>query len=244
MSSSKTKSPEVFDRYAANYAETLNRAIKASGESSEFFARLRVGLLRAHIAGRSVQRVLDYGCGVGAALPLLEEHFPGSEIVGFDPSLESVARASESIGRSGSKRVKAVSDLDHIPLPDASIDVVYSSGVIHHVEPTERPHWFRELRRVVRPSGLVVIFENNPFNPLTRRAMALCPFDEGAVMVSPGRLRRTFVDAGFTSGRPYFYFFFPRFLRVLRPVEPLLRSVPLGGQYYVSARPVTSSLAT
>ncbi len=83
---------------------------------------------------------------------------------------------------------------------------------------------------------MFVIFEHNPRNPLTVRAVSTCPLDENAVLINATMLRAKIGDAGFSSARSCYRIFFPLILRALRFVEPLFVSLPLGAQYYIAAR--------
>ena len=59
------------------------------------------------------------------------------------------------------------------------------------------------------------------------------PFDRDAILVWPHEARRLLRSAGFQVLRTDYVFFFPRFVAALRPMEPSLRRLPLGGQYLV-----------
>ena len=74
------------------------------------------------------------------------------------------------------------------------------------------------------------MFEHNPWNPVTRRAVADCPFDDDAILLWPRELRSLFREAGYEDVRQDFIVFFPRSLALLRPLEPKLRWLFLGGQ--------------
>ena len=63
---------------------------------------------------------------------------------------------------------------------------------------------------MTRPGGLVAIFEHNPLNPLTRKAVRDCPFDEDAVLLSRGEARRRLAEAGLAEVEAPFIIFFPR----------------------------------
>ena len=89
---------------------------------------------------------------------------------------------------------------------------------------------------MLRPGGLFVIFEHNPRNPLTVRAVNTCPFDEHAVLIDAKVMQVCLAEAAFTEIQLAYRIFFPRILRALRILEPMLRWLPLGAQYYVSAR--------
>ena len=92
-----------------------------------------------------------------------------------------------------------------------------------------------EIRRVLKPSGLLFVFEHNPLNPLTRHAVDTCPFDENAVLIRAPKMRRRVLDAAFADATINYRIFFPHALRGLRGLEPRLTWLPLGAQYYVRA---------
>jgi hypothetical protein len=66
--------------------------------------------------------------------------------------------------------------------------------------------------------------------------MSKVPFDDDAIMLFPGEVRRLLRGARFeVLGRDY-QFVFPGVLSFARFMEPALRKFPLGGQYQVLAR--------
>jgi SAM-dependent methyltransferase len=126
------------------------------------------------------------------------------------------------------RAAKCVSSED--ALPDAHFVSAICSGVLHHVPLAERRGLLSRLRTKLRPGGRLYVFEHNPLNPLTRRAVADCPFDDDAVLLWPWQLRPLFRSAGFEVERIDYIVFFPRLLAKLRPLEPYLRRVVLGAQ--------------
>jgi hypothetical protein len=80
------------------------------------------------------------------------------------------------------------------------------------------------------PGGRLFVFEHNPYNPLTRRAVRDCPFDDDAILLPPGEVRGLLQRAALAGVRQDFVLFFPRSLARLRPLEPWLRWCPLGAQ--------------
>jgi hypothetical protein len=109
------------------------------------------------------------------------------------------------------------------------------ANVLHHVPTEERHAVFGQAFSRLAGGGRVVVFEHNPFNPLTRWAVSQCPFDGDAVLLRSIETRRLFAEVGFRVARRDFVVFFPRMLALLRPLEPLLRWNPLGAQYAVLA---------
>jgi SAM-dependent methyltransferase len=109
------------------------------------------------------------------------------------------------------------------------------NGVFHHIEPPERPAAVRAIFKSLAPGGHFALFENNPWNPGTRMVMRRIPFDRDAVTLSHLETRTLLRQGGFKiSGSTRFLFYFPRFIRFMRIIEPALTGLPLGAQYYVT----------
>lgn len=102
-------------------------------------------------------RILDAGCGTGILLAALADGRPDAQLTGVDLSagmLEIARRNLLAAGTATADRCTLVqASLDHLPFPDASFDVVTSAFVLQLVP--SRPKALRELRRVLRPGGLL-----------------------------------------------------------------------------------------
>src|SRR3989442_9429575 len=110
---------KVFDRYASTYADTVNAAITASGESSDFFARLKAELVRRTLGTSSPRRILDFGCGIGNTSQALADVFPSASVIGCDASRESI-NAAQRASPSGSSRLRFIVHCrDGLPLNDS-----------------------------------------------------------------------------------------------------------------------------
>ncbi|HEV8608240.1 MAG TPA: class I SAM-dependent methyltransferase, partial [Tepidisphaeraceae bacterium] len=120
--------------------------------------------------------------------------------------------------------------------PQSNIDLIFCNGVFHHIPPAERPDAMNYISRCLRPGGLFALWENNPWNPGTRYVMSKIPFDRDAITLSPLTSRRMLKRANFQLLRTDFRFYFPRFLKFLRPLEILGLKFPLGSQYLVLGR--------
>lgn len=218
----------TFDRYADDYDATVQAAIGASGESVAYFAALKARLARAE-APAGTRRVLDFGCGVGNVSRALASEFTGATVTGCDLSGDSIATA-----RARAPAVTFVATEERrLPFDDAGFDLAVAACVFHHIEAARRPFWAREIARVLRPGGRLVLFEHNPLNPLTRQVVKHVPFDKGVELLRRPRSAQLVRDAGLRPARWRYYFFFPRWLAVLRAAEPLMGWIPFGGQYYV-----------
>lgn len=223
-----------FDRYGAEYERHVQRSIGWSGAEHAFFveekARHLLRLVRRHVGDPARSRVLDVGCGVGLVHPHLRVV---GALHGTDVSEASIERAR----RENPDVDYAVADASALPYESGSFDVVFAVGLLHHLPPGARDGVLRELARVTSARGLAVAFEHNPLNPLTRLAVARCEFDEDAVLLGPGELRRRCAAAGLRPVEERYIVFFPWRGRALRRAEDVLRRLPLGAQYYVAASP-------
>lgn len=221
--------PEKFDAYADSYRKLHQQSIAASGEPPEYFARHKLGcverLVRREGLGGSI---LDYGCGVGNLTELLAGRF--ARVAGYDPSRESLERA-----RARAPRAQFYEDPAAIP-PD-TYDIAVMAGVLHHVPVKERLAVLARAIRALKPgSGRLVVFEHNPLNPLTQKAVRDCPFDDDAVLLWPGEAKKLLEQAGLLDLRRDFVVFFPRALAGLRGVEPWLAWLPAGAQMMLVGR--------
>jgi SAM-dependent methyltransferase len=221
--------PASFDSVARRYDADLDRGLALTGEGKDYFAEGRVRHLFRALERRGVrpERILDYGCGNGDTLPLLARAFGGAEVAGFEPSrgLLEEARTRHSGHRF----------FDSAESP-SGVSLAYANGVLHHVAPAERLTFLGRVRGALAAGGHLALFENNPLNPGTRLVMRRIPFDRDAVPVMPWEASRLLRAAGFEIRARDFLFFFPAFLRALRPLEGRLSALPLGGQYMILAR--------
>jgi SAM-dependent methyltransferase len=221
--------PAHFDGFAGRYQEVLDANLAITGETGVVFTELRMAYLRRRLP-LLPSRVLDFGCGIGLAIPFLLAAFPGCQVVGVDVSPESV-RVASSRCRDERVSFSLPSELDA-----GAFDLVYTSGVIHHIPRDERPDAVRVIWNALRPGGTVAIAEHNPWNPATRYLVRTCPFDEDAQLLRPAETRRLFELAGFELVATDFVSFFPGALRPLRRIEHKLHRLPIGAQYITLAR--------
>jgi SAM-dependent methyltransferase len=92
------------------------------------------------------------------------------EVVGVDVSGEIVAAAAER--HQGLKARQA--DVRNLPFEGASFDAVVSNSTLDHFQDeTEIVRALRELHRVLRPRGRLILTLDNPSNPLNALAKAL-----------------------------------------------------------------------
>jgi SAM-dependent methyltransferase len=221
---------ELFDGYRSNYRDVVQSSIDFTGMPHSFFMRAKIDLLRELIAqrlGPEKPAMLDVGCGVGSFHPLLRGMV--GRLSGIDVSSASIAQA-----RADNRDVDyRAFDGASFPFDDSGFDLVTAICVVHHVAPAEWAHFMNEMRRVVRPGGLICVIEHNPLNPLTRLAVSRCEFDRDAVLLGGGNARKLMAAGGLREIGTRYFLLLPWEKKLARRVEGALSSVPLGAQYAV-----------
>lgn len=225
-----------FDKFATEYQELHEAVLGPSGEDTEFFAKYKVRDTADLVANRGYPddlAIMDFGSGVGLSVPWFLQVFPACRLTCLD-----VSRKSLEIGRSRFEgRPRFVHfDGSTIPFDADTFHLVFTACVFHHIPPDHHRRLVEEIHRVLKPEGLFIAFEHNPWNPLTVRAVNACEFDANAQLIRGPDFRRLLRECGLVRERLRYRLFFPGALRGLRPLESFLAWLPLGAQYHVSAQ--------
>lgn len=223
-----------FDKFADEYRAVHATNLAISGEAPEFFAEYKMKDLAAeYFAYRGPSKtspaVLDFGAGIGTSVPFVKKYLPQAQLTCLDVSTRSLEIGQNRFG----DLARFVSfDGKKLPFPDESVDVIFSACVFHHIDHAAHSDLITEFYRVLVPDGMLLIFEHNPYNPLTVKTVNECPFDENAHLIPAGAMRARIEKAGFGPVRTRFRIFFPRMLSALRPLEKWMTWLPFGAQYY------------
>ncbi len=110
--------------------------------------------VRAEGGGRL--RVLDVACGTGRTLRQLATAHPGLAYHGVDLSPYYVQAARRLLAGVAEASL-AVENAEHLPYADGAFDVVTSVYLFHELPRNARRRVVAEMRRVLRPGGLLVI---------------------------------------------------------------------------------------
>ncbi len=224
-----------FDAYVDEYDAQHAASVKLSGEDPDFFAEYKAILAARMMAaeGLAPARIMDFGAGRGNCIPHLQRQFPAAALTALDVSARSLTHCEARAIRP----IEAVCyDGQTLPFGPASFDLVFTACVFHHIPESDHIRLLAEIRRTLSPEGRFILFEHNPWNPLTRHAVATCPFDRNAVLITGPEMRRRFKAAGFADVTLRWTLFFPAALAALRPLERGLGWLPLGAQYCLIAR--------
>jgi 2-polyprenyl-3-methyl-5-hydroxy-6-metoxy-1,4-benzoquinol methylase len=218
--------PAGFDRFSHNYKDVLDRAIKFSGDSSDYFADYKARYV-AGLSGPAFSgKILDFGCGVGLLSLLLKKYLPAARIHGYDVSPESIHTIPPELTQQGSFSDK-LSELDH------DYNVVVVANVLHHIRKDQREQTVTEIARRLSHGGRLILFEHNPWNPVTRWVVHKCAFDDDAVLLNPKEACGYFPRAKLRLLKRAYIVFFPSALARLRRLEPFFSWLPAGAQYVI-----------
>ena len=215
-----------FDQHARDYDRVLEQALPPGMAEDRYFAEYKVALMARLLRPAAPARILDFGCGAGRSLACVEAHFPHARTWGHD-----ISRASLDVAAARTQRSTLVSSWDE--LEGLEFDAIFAANVFHHIPPARRVAELTRCRDHLAEGGSVFLFEHNPYNPLTRWVFERCAFDRGAQMLTLRSALAMAHQAGLRTRRRGYTLFFPKPLARLRGIEPLLRQVPLGAQYYV-----------
>lgn len=139
--------------------------------------------------------VLDLGCGGGFDVFLAGAKVGATgRVIGVDMTPEMLAKARRNIASyrqsTGLDNVEfRLGEIEHLPLADASVDVVISNCVIN-LSP-DKPQVWREIARVLRPGGRVAVSDMALLRPLppqvSQMVEALVGCVAGAVLLEEYR---------------------------------------------------------
>jgi len=161
---------------------------------SETDVKLRaiLGLFTADL--RAARAILDIGTGVGVLIPYLHEYAPYARLISTDLAHGMLAQVLS--GHAGARVVQA--DVHHLPFGAANgFDVV----ICHHSFPhfADKPLALREMRRVLRPGGLLAILHHESRATINAIHAACEPPVDVDVLPCGDEMQTLLVQAGYTD---------------------------------------------
>lgn len=116
-------------------------------------------LIADALAGMGVElatlgSALDFGCSSGRVVSTLAAAYPDTRWHGCDPNAPAIAWAKESLANI---EFFVSGDDPPLPLPEASLDLVYAISIWSHFAPELGLRWFDEMHRLLRPGGHLLI---------------------------------------------------------------------------------------
>lgn len=119
------------------------------------------------LGDRSVDQILDFGVGCGRVARHMARRFPDSRITGVDVD----SRAVEWCRHHLQGEYFSIATAPKLPFADAQFDFIYAVSVFTHLPADAQAAWLSELRRVLRPSGALLITTLSPALSYTRPDM-------------------------------------------------------------------------
>ena len=160
-----------FDTIAAHYDNSLPAHVV------QHYLRKRGAFIRRHSLPGAA---LEVGCGTGLLAGRLA-HW-GYAVTGLDPSRGMLAEMS----RRHPELTAIAGSGEALPFPEDQFDLTYCVAVLHHVAaPAAVRQTLREMVRVTRPGGRIIVWDHNPRNPYWPLLMARVPQDTGAERLIP-----------------------------------------------------------
>jgi len=223
-----------FNRYSSDYVQQVKKSISFMRVRQEFFTRVKAGyileLARTHLGDPCKTKIVDVGCGVGLTDQLLCDSV--GELHGVDVAGESVVLAQKNVPRG----LYRAYDGGKLPYEDQMFDLAFCVNVLHHVLPTQWTALAAEMARVIRIGGIVIVFEHNPLNPLTRLAVFRCKFDRGTNLLGMRTARKILSSQSLRIVDSRYILASPFAGRVWDRIDSVLRAIPAGAQYFVAGK--------
>jgi ubiquinone/menaquinone biosynthesis C-methylase UbiE len=146
--------PESAQRYDTQVEVLLHGTANAT-------RRQALPPLHEVFAGRDQRRLklLDVACGTGRSLDCYKQVWPRLPALGIDMSEAYVEEAKRHLRRWGWIALM-VANAEAVPLADESQDAVTASFVFHELPPKVRRIVFRELARVLKRGGRLVVLDS------------------------------------------------------------------------------------
>lgn len=112
---------------------------------------------RAPASSASSRHILEWGCGPGRVIRHLQARMPTDKLYGSDYNPESIAWCTANI-----PNVTFIENGLHPPLQFQSefFDAVYAISVITHLSEPVCHEWVTELKRIIKPQGILVLWSN------------------------------------------------------------------------------------
>lgn len=162
----ENRSPhQHFEQWAESYDQSRYQRF--------IFHPVHQGVLRAIAENHwATGTVLDIGCGTGQLLERLAGAYPNAELIGVDPA-EKMIEVARSRRQPTSRFRFEVGSAQELPLPDTSVDLALSTISAHHWPDLAAAA--REIARVLRPGGHLLLVDFAPNGPFARLAFRFTP---------------------------------------------------------------------
>ena len=175
----KQENPDVehFNRRAATY--------ETSRSQGYFFDRVQRMVVDLAKNESKPEAILDVGCGTGRLLRKATQQWPNAKLIGVDAAEKMIEQATQLFPEAEFHVAMA----EALPLPDASVDLAFSTLSFHHW--AKQAKGVSEVARVLRPQGRFLLADITiPFG--------LSLFVKHFKHNSPAKIHEMFTQAGLT----------------------------------------------
>src|SRR3989344_1219196 len=156
-----TKEAEYFDKTAASVdirKIDISKAFNSNSREGQF-------ILKQIPRNLKHKTILDIGCGLGESTVFLAKR--GAKVTGID-----IATKALEVGKRLAKLHKVdrlasfkVSDIEKLPYPDESVDIIIGKAILHHVN---LPKALLEVHRVLKKGGFAIFSDPLDYNALVK----------------------------------------------------------------------------
>jgi len=162
MTASRRGRRRYYDAFSRFYDAFVRMHSRRDEDDTRKFLADAAGL-----EGREAPRILDVCCGTGSVILEFGRRFPGCRAVGLDFSRGMLEKAREKNGAGPVRFVQG--DATALPFPDDAFDAVTCSHALYELKGESRREALREMKRVVRPGGRVLLMEHEvPRHPVVK----------------------------------------------------------------------------
>ncbi|MCP5143218.1 MAG: malonyl-ACP O-methyltransferase BioC [Gammaproteobacteria bacterium] len=143
--------------------------------------------------------IVDLGCGTGYALPRLRKTYSSAHIIAVDLAETMVSAAKQQARRWFSREHFLCADGCQLPLPDASVELVFSNLMLQWAGDLDA--MLGDIRRVLRPEGLLAFSSFGPDTLKELRAAwrAVDDFEHVHTFIDMHDVGDALIRAGFAS---------------------------------------------
>jgi len=153
--------------------------------------------------GAAPGAVLDVACGTGTLAIEISRTRPDAAVIGIDGDRHMLSKAAAKVRRAEAGVTLIEARAQSLPHADASFGTVVSTLFFHHLVSRDKPLVLAEIRRVMRPGGVLHVADwTRPANPLMRVMFFFVRLFDGFENTrdnARGRLPVLFAGAGFVG---------------------------------------------
>ncbi len=222
-----------FDEYYKKYNKMFDSTFSITGGNRDYYLVQKAEMVEKLLT-KSNSVVLDFGCGDGLSTQKMIEKMPLASFYGVEVSEQGVEIAKKSKIRGNFSCYNGA----ELPYTDNFFDTVVVSCVFHHIRKEEFPIIFREISRVLKPEGYLIVFEHNSLSLVTRILINDCEIDKNIEFVTPRALKKCCINANLIPNSVHYYNIFPNYAVFKHTgfIERLLSKFPVGAQYCFIAK--------